>query len=365
MATERDRTASLVGVTAGIADRRFDLGEDPVRLGRDSACSIHILDPRMSRKHAEIRMEAGSYIIYDLGSTHGTWVDGKRVGEARLSDGSHIRLGDSEFVFRLNQEAIPTMMYYEDEKPPGKAPPSPGLKSDATSQRFAPFPRSPVPPFQPPISPPSKSRQNRLIVACGAAGILGICGCLAFFGLSQLTPLPGNLVAAFEQGLSRAGKGYSPQDLELALGMPIGDERREILDNFGRPDEFDIAVIQVEGGRIRRESWRYYGFGTQVDFVDGAIVWTVELEPALQGTFFPAWYDPTDFETGMSIEAASALLTVASPAGAAPEMFDLSDGGDDLVGGTLLIGDQIMLGFQDGTLVYVETIGASGEESGG
>jgi hypothetical protein len=107
-----------------------------------------------------------------------------------------------------------------------------------------------------------------------------------------------------------------------------------------------------------------YGLGTGVDFVDGAIVWTIELEPAAQGTLFPTWHDPTDFETGMSIEAATALL-VASPAGTTPETIDLSGGGDDLIGGMLLVGDQIMLGFQDGALVYVETVEGSTEGGGG
>jgi hypothetical protein len=194
--------------------------------------------------------------------------------------------------------------------------------------------------------------------------MLGICGCLAVSALSQLTSFPDSLVAAFERGINRSREGHATEDLALALGVPLPDERQQILENLGRPDEFDIAIVQVEAGQVRRESCWYYGLGTGVDFVDGAIVWTIELEPAAQGTLFPAWYDPTDFETGMSIEAATALL-VASPAGTTPETIDLSGGGDDLIGGMLLVGDQIMLGFQDGALVYVETVGGSTEGGGG
>jgi pSer/pThr/pTyr-binding forkhead associated (FHA) protein len=69
----------------------------------------------MSRQHAEIAIRSGNFIISDLGSTHGTWVDGVRVGEAQLTDGSRIRLGDGEFVFRLSQAAIPTAIYYDDQ----------------------------------------------------------------------------------------------------------------------------------------------------------------------------------------------------------------------------------------------------------
>jgi hypothetical protein len=67
----------------------------------------------------------------------------------------------------------------------------------------------------------------------------------------------------------------------------------------------------------------------------------------------------------MSIDEASALVMSASPAGFAPQVMDLTDGGEDLAGGTLLVGDQITLGFQDGQLVYVETIGANVGEAGG
>jgi hypothetical protein len=173
------------------------------------------------------------------------------------------------------------------------------------------------------------------------------------------------LSAAANRTLGRTAGEYTPEDLALALSVPLGDdERPRILENLGRPDEFDIAIVDVEGGQVRRESWWYYGFGTRVDFVDGVIAWTVDLESAPGGMLFPGWYDPTQFVTGMTIEDASALLAAASPAGTIPEMIDLSEGGEDLIGGVMLVGDQITLGFQDGRLVYVETIGVSTQGRG-
>ena len=134
---------------------------------------------------------------------------------------------------------------------------------------------------------------------------------------------------------------------------------------LGRPDAFDISFVAVEGGQVRMESWRYYQFGTRVDFVDGEAVWTMEIEPAPAGTLFAAWYDPTDFEAGMSGAEASRVIAAASPAGAAPERIDLAEGGEDLAGGSTLVGDQILVGLYEDRVVYVETVAlapAGGEQ---
>jgi hypothetical protein len=146
------------------------------------------------------------------------------------------------------------------------------------------------------------------------------------------------------------------QDLSAALAAEVVDDRPGVLAALGRPDAFDIAVVEVEGGAVRLESWRYYQFGTRVDFVDGEAVWTIEIDPLPDGTLFAAWYNPLDFETGMSAADASRVIAAAAPAGAAPERIDLSAGGEDLVGGSALVGDQILVGLHEGRVVYVETM---------
>jgi hypothetical protein len=60
-----------------------------------------------------------------------------------------------------------------------------------------------------------------------------------------------------------------PEDLQAALTAEVVDDRPGVLETLGRPDAFDISIVLVEGVEVKLESWRYYQFGTRVDFVDG------------------------------------------------------------------------------------------------
>jgi hypothetical protein len=68
-------------------------------IGRGSECDLHVDDPSVSRRHAMIRLRPEPTVT-DLGSTNGTQVDGSRVDEAPLVDGSIVTLGAKRLVFR-------------------------------------------------------------------------------------------------------------------------------------------------------------------------------------------------------------------------------------------------------------------------
>lgn len=76
------------------------LGPDPVLIGRDPQNDLVLDDRRVSRKHAEVRLRLGRYTLYDLQSTNGTYVNGRRVAERVLDDGDKISIGGLEIVFR-------------------------------------------------------------------------------------------------------------------------------------------------------------------------------------------------------------------------------------------------------------------------
>lgn len=175
--------------------------------------------------------------------------------------------------------------------------------------------------------------------------------CFILF-LLGLVMLSCNLTDRFLGG----GDEVEADDLASALASEVVDDRPGVMEELGMPDTFDISIVQIEGGEVRMESWRYFQYGTRVDFVDGEAVWTMEIDPVPEGTIFAAWYDPLAFETGMTLEEASVLAARASPAGMVPMYIDLSQGGEDLAGGMMLAGDQILLGLENGRLVYVETI---------
>jgi phosphoserine phosphatase RsbU/P len=71
-----------------------------VSIGRASDCSIPIKDRYLSRKHAEIIAVGTSWMLKDLGSANGTYLNGSRVDRDEvLKGGDRIRLGDTEIVF--------------------------------------------------------------------------------------------------------------------------------------------------------------------------------------------------------------------------------------------------------------------------
>jgi hypothetical protein len=51
----------------------------PFRIGRDSACDLQLFDVRVSRNHAQIEFSAGEYVLTDLNSSNGVYVNGARL----------------------------------------------------------------------------------------------------------------------------------------------------------------------------------------------------------------------------------------------------------------------------------------------
>ncbi len=81
--------------------RRVPLGPGTLALGRAPDSDVVLDDRRVSRRHAEVRLRLGRHTLYDLGSTNGTFVNGKRVSEVALSEGDRITLGGATLIYRL------------------------------------------------------------------------------------------------------------------------------------------------------------------------------------------------------------------------------------------------------------------------
>ncbi|HEY6101244.1 MAG TPA: diguanylate cyclase [Anaeromyxobacter sp.] len=64
-----------------------------VVLGRDPDCTVPLPSDDVSRRHARIAPDGGGHVVVDLGSTNGTWVNGRRVEAHRLQAGDRLRTG--------------------------------------------------------------------------------------------------------------------------------------------------------------------------------------------------------------------------------------------------------------------------------
>jgi hypothetical protein len=69
-------------------------------LGRSRGCDVCVLEPSVSRRHAELRRTDTGWLLVDWASTNGTWVNGVRVERAHVADGDEVRLGGACFRLR-------------------------------------------------------------------------------------------------------------------------------------------------------------------------------------------------------------------------------------------------------------------------
>ena len=82
-------------------DIAYSLTGAPEKIGRESTNEIVVSDINASRTHAEIHMEPnGSWIISDLGSTNGLYVNGRRVNAAQLRDADVVLIGTTRLEFQ-------------------------------------------------------------------------------------------------------------------------------------------------------------------------------------------------------------------------------------------------------------------------
>ncbi|HTN76559.1 MAG TPA: sigma 54-interacting transcriptional regulator [Pirellulaceae bacterium] len=75
-------------------------GGDEFLIGRGLDCTVVLSDPMCSRVHAVIHHTDDGWFLRDSNSRNGSYVNGQKIDEARLIDGSRLKLGSAEFMFR-------------------------------------------------------------------------------------------------------------------------------------------------------------------------------------------------------------------------------------------------------------------------
>jgi uncharacterized OB-fold protein len=111
---EDDLTVSLDDLPEGVgmlvvrkgpnAGSKYLLDAEVTRAGRHPDSDIFLDDITVSRRHAEITRRADGYVLRDVGSLNGTYVNKDRVEESDLANGDELQIGKFKLVFFAGAE---------------------------------------------------------------------------------------------------------------------------------------------------------------------------------------------------------------------------------------------------------------------
>ena len=194
----------------------IELAKDIVVMGRDVNNDIVVNDAEVSRTHTRLTAQSEGYIVEDLASTNGTFLNGQRLtGPKLMRHGDMLGLGETvvmEFgVIKDSHDPASTVV--ASGSGPFKLPTSlsaPGqLQSEATpaaAPRVATAPlgeQNPPPAYAPPsssVSPLPVSappRDNRPLIIGGVCGLLTLCACVIVVALAAYFYFNGTPPSAF------------------------------------------------------------------------------------------------------------------------------------------------------------------------
>lgn len=142
-------------VRAGaLKGQRLVIKTPVVNIGRADYNDLVFPDESVSTTHAKLQRREGVWVLVDLDSTNGTFVDGERIkGESPLAPGATVRFGDVSVVFEPTDDSAGVAKgggtrMIEAMKPapapPPKAPPAPAPAAPAPKPVAKPRPKPPV-----------------------------------------------------------------------------------------------------------------------------------------------------------------------------------------------------------------------------
>jgi len=103
--SEVDATAAQLALEWVWPRSRLDrLQGASLSIGRDESAALRVDGSGTSRQHAELYRQGPLYVLRDLGSTNGTWLNGQRIEHAPVAAGHVIRVGDWVGLFVLTRE---------------------------------------------------------------------------------------------------------------------------------------------------------------------------------------------------------------------------------------------------------------------
>jgi pSer/pThr/pTyr-binding forkhead associated (FHA) protein len=164
----------------------FPIMKNEITIGRDINNDITINDSEISRRHCRLLIAGDSYVIEDLGSTNGTWINDQRLaGSHQLVSGESFRLGDN-VVLEFGLEGFDedaTVASAGSAKPAAQPTPPPAA---VPAKPAAPPPQQQYA-GQVAASPPAEKKKinKGLIIGCAGLVVVAICVTLVLFYIDR------------------------------------------------------------------------------------------------------------------------------------------------------------------------------------
>ncbi len=96
----------LTAIAGRLKGSVFSIEDLPVVIGRETAATLCIGDASVSRRHSQIEKELDQFVILDLDSLNGTFINDVPVKRRMLQHGDRVRIGDSQFLFLLHDGEV-------------------------------------------------------------------------------------------------------------------------------------------------------------------------------------------------------------------------------------------------------------------
>ena len=92
----------LTAIAGRLKGSVFTIEDLPVVIGRETAATLCIADASVSRRHSQIEKDEDQFVILDLESLNGTFINDVPVKRRKLRHGDRVRIGDSQFLFLMH-----------------------------------------------------------------------------------------------------------------------------------------------------------------------------------------------------------------------------------------------------------------------
>jgi transcriptional regulator with GAF, ATPase, and Fis domain len=93
----------LAAISGKLKGAIFALNEESLTIGRETGADLCIAEASVSRRHSKIENQETGFVITDLESLNGTFVNDLPVRSRRLEHGDRVRIGDSQFLFLIHE----------------------------------------------------------------------------------------------------------------------------------------------------------------------------------------------------------------------------------------------------------------------